>query len=230
MNVNFFYLFRKILNRSQIILEDIIKRINSLIYSFGRPTTIVTGFILILSGILLSFWGYRLKKFAILILGFVTGAIFGFYLSSIFAKDSFALTILLALIFGLTISLLMNFLYKATIVIIGVLLGFSLSFFVVSSLSIDRNIAIVIILFFVILSGFLSIKVEKIMFIIITCYYGYIIFRLGLGSFGIIKDKTLEEVISLSVLIGGAVFQFYEQFLQKDRATATIEESKSGEK
>jgi len=193
---------------------DIFTKLNEIIYSYGKSTGFITGLILVLSGILLAFWGYRLKKLALLLLGFLIGALIGFYIGNIIDPKSAMLAVLLAIVLGIVMSLFVNFLYKASIIIIGVMLGFSIAIFISSIFKVNTTITLVIAVIAAVIGGFLSIKIEKIMFIVITAYYGYLLFRFGIMSINIIKfDRLFEELLSMAVLIGGAILQIYEQFI-----------------
>ncbi|MBN2546052.1 MAG: DUF4203 domain-containing protein [Spirochaetes bacterium] len=200
---------------------DILNKLNDIIYSYGKSTGFITGLILIMSGILLAFWGYRLKKIALLLLGFLIGALIGFYLGNIIDPKSAMLAILLALVLGIVTSLFVNFLYKASIIIIGVMLGFSMGLFISTIINVNTSITFVIAVVSAVIGGFLSIKIEKIMFIVITAYYGYLLFRFGIMSINLIRfDRLFEELLSIAVLIGGAVLQVYEQFIYEKNLLA----------
>lgn len=203
------------LKESRLIIVNFFNQINSFIFSLGKPTSLITGLIFILSGILLLFWGNRLKRVSLTLLGFTLGVIVGFYFSFLIVKESFILILIVILVFGLSFSLLVNFLYKIIFIIIGAFLGYIFSFILISYFEVSQLLKIAIISLGMMLFAFLSIKIEKIMFIIITCYYGYLIFRLGIYSLNIKIENFIREIVCYIFLFGGVFFQFYEEIMQK---------------
>jgi|GEM_PF-2760863 len=189
---------------------NMIMKINEVIFSLGNVTGILAGFIILLIGILLAFWGYRLKKIALLVIGFIIGFTIGLMVADINNID-LKFKIIIALISGISSALIIYFLYFLAVFIIGIFIGGSLGFMISTILETNNLITIIIVAVFALIGGLLSKKINKILFIILTAYYGYILVRIGINSINIFKlNIMIEEIIAIIILISGIIFQFYE--------------------
>ncbi len=185
------------------------KNINSFIYSFGNNAGFLTGIILIISGILLLFWGYRIKKIALMLIGVIFGISLGFYLGEYVFKATIDITLILAISLGIVCALSTFFLYFAMIFIIGVVIGINLGFLIGYFLQLKMIYILIISIVLAIICGIISLKINKIMFIILTAYYGYLLFRVGAYVINVFNiNRIYEDILSLVMLIIGLIFQF----------------------
>ena len=61
--------------------------------------------------------------------------------------------------------------------------------------------------------GLLSITVNKIMFIFLTSFFGYILFRTGVYSIHILNiSRIIEEFFSIIIFLIGLTYQFIDNF------------------
>ena len=194
-------------------IVNFIKEINSIIFYLGDYIGISTGLILLLSGILFLFWGYKLKKISLILIGFIFGAAFGIIISELTGIDNPVVFIAIIISLGIIFGLFNFFLYFVAVIVIGIITGSILGGFMGYLFNTDTTVTIVLCLIFAILGGILSVKINKITFIIITSFIGYLIFRTGLYSINMFNtNRTLEEIISIIVLISGLSFQFIDNF------------------
>ena len=202
-------------------LYNIMAETNKTIFSLGDFTGFVIGLILIASVLALAFWGYKLKKITLAIIGFIIGASLGVLINKLIKTDNTVITTILIIMFGIIGASLNYFLYYASIFIIGIFLGGILGLMIGVLIEASIIITIILGLILAIIGGALSIKRNKVMFIICTAYYGYILFRMGFYSvnvFGI--DRFIEELTSLCILVAAIFFQFIDNMNKgNDKAT-----------
>ena len=191
------------------ILDNVTEIINSL---FGKYTGLGTSIILILSGILLLFWGYKLKKLTLIIIGFIFGISLAIIIADILKLNNniaLILMITLGIIFGITNLLF----YFFTIIILGILTGCIFGLFIGTIIDSSTFVTIILIIVFATLGCFLSITVNKIMFIFLTSFFGYILLRTGIYSIHILQiSRIIEEFFSIIIFLIGLIYQFIDNF------------------
>ncbi len=192
----------------------ILDNIRDIIYTlFGKPTLLSTSIILILSGILLAFWGYKLKKLALIIIGLVFGISLALIISDILKIQDNNITFILMIVFGIVFGILNLFFYFIAIIIFGIITGFLFGLFLSTLFDFSSTITIITSLSLAILGGLLSINVNKIMFIFITSFFGYILFRTGIYSINTFNiSRIIEEILAIIVFLIGLIFQFIDNF------------------
>lgn len=195
-------------------LYSILDNITDIIFTlFGKPTLLSSSIILILSGLLLSFWGYKLKKLALILIGMVFGIALAIIISDIFKIHDNNTLFILLIVFAIIFGILNLAFYFFAIIILGIIIGFISGLFVCTLFDFSSPITIILSLSFGILGGFLSINVNKIMFIIITAFFGYILFRSGIYSINTFNiSRIIEEVIAIIVFLLGLVYQFIDNY------------------
>jgi hypothetical protein len=185
--------------------------INKFIYSYGNSAGFLTGLILLTAGIILLFWGYRIKKIALIIIGAVFGISLGIYIGEQVLKTTIEITLILSISLGIICALSTYFIYFAMIFIIGVVIGVNLGFLIGYFFQLPMSYILIISIILAVICGILSIKINKIMFIILTSYYGYILIRIGLYAINIFNiNRVFEDIIALILLPIGLIFQFYD--------------------
>ena len=208
-----------------LILDNITGIIHSL---FGKYTGLSTSLILILSGILLLFWGYKLKKITLVIIGFIFGTSLGVAISDLLNITNNNITIIIMVVLGITIAILNLLFYFFTIIILGILTGGTIGLFIGTIIDSSTFITIILILIFAVLGCLLSITVNKIMFIFLSSLFGYILLRTGIYSIHILNiSRIIEDFFSIIIFLIGLIYQFIDNFYPESSYESQIEKNKS---
>jgi len=184
---------------------------NIIILKYGNSINLITAIIILIASILLFFWGYKIKKLALLIIGFIIGSFLGLVIADFFnvTKNN---EIILLFIFGFLFSIIIYFLYFATIAVFGLSIGGYLGSLFSNFIKSEALISIIIIVCCAIIFAYLLSKIDKIAFIFLTVFIAFILLRISLAGFNILKNKTVELVISLIFVLSGITFQIYDNY------------------
>ncbi len=209
------------------IVYSILDNITKIIYTlFGKYTGLSTSVILILSGILLLFWGYKLKKLTLVIIGLIFGISLGIIAADKLKINNTNLTLILIISLGIIFGILNLIFYFFTIIILGAVAGCTIGLLISSVINSSTFISVIIILIFAFLGGFLSITINKIMFIFLTSFFGYILFRTGFYSIHFLHiSRLIEEFISIIVFSIGLIFQFIDNFYEESSYESQTEKN-----
>lgn len=209
------------------LVYSILDNITEIIYTlFGKFTGYSTSIILILSGILLLFWGYKLKKLALIIIGLIFGISLGIIISDQLKITNINITLLIMISLGIIFGILNLLFYFFAIIALGIIIGCIAGLFISTIFNSTTFISIIIIIIFAVLGGLLSITVNKIMFIFLTSFFGYLLLRTGIYSIHILHiSRIIEEFISIIFFSLGLIFQFIDNFYEESSF-----ESESGKK
>lgn len=172
---------------------------------------IVTALFSVAFGLIDCFFGYRIFRLILSIVGFIVGASIAM---SLVPADSQLVTILIAVIGGIVGAILMNVLYFIGVIIAGALLGALLANLLLAAVGIEPNAILLIIA--AILGGAAALALNKLMIILSTAFsgaaaiiYGISLFIPGLGGFdplGALRRGTqTQSEPSLMLLLGWIV-------------------------
>lgn len=191
---------------------NIINSINEIISSLGDSITITTALILLLASVLLFFWGYKVKKIALIVIGFCIGCSIGIFVIE-FMKLTLTNEIILILVLGIIFGVFNYFLYFATIGLFGAITGFYLATLFSDLIKSEPLITAVICICFAVIGCIMALKINKIAFIILTSLFGFFLLRISFAAIKIF-DKYLfvELIICFVLLISGIIFQFIDNF------------------
>jgi Domain of unknown function (DUF4203) len=146
---------------------------------------IVTALFSIAFGIIDCFFGYRIFRIILSIIGFIVGASIAM---SLVAADTQLVTILAAIVGGIIGAILMNVLYFLGVIISGALLGALLANLLLTAVGVEPNAIILVI--GAILGGAAALAMNKLMIILSTAFsgaaaivYGVSLFIPNLGGF-----------------------------------------------
>jgi len=91
-----------------------------------EPFVICTSIVCVIAGFILTFFGYRLFKFALFVGGFFIGCSICFPLLSLYASIGFVFTVIVSIVSGFVLGLTLVYLVRFGIVLLGAILGFLL--------------------------------------------------------------------------------------------------------
>lgn len=192
-------------------IQEQIGRISDTLFPGNPSSTIITVTIIILSGILLAYWGLKLKKITLLLIGFLVGSISSLIICTKHLELDYPVALFFVLLLGIIGAFLSFSFYYISVVIVGGLAGLAAGMFLTNMLELSLLYSILLIIGLIVICAVLSIKLDKIIFIIATAYLGYLLIRVGLYTVNIIDVPPIfEEIIALIVLITGIIFQFYD--------------------
>lgn len=139
---------------------------------------IVTAIFSILFGIVDCFFGYRIFRVVLSILGFIVGASIGM---AMVGESTQATQLIAAVIGGLIGAVVMNALYFVGIVIAGALLGALLVNLLLAALGVEPNVVFLVI--GAIVGGAVALVLNKFMIILSTAFSGAASIIYGLSLF-----------------------------------------------
>jgi hypothetical protein len=146
---------------------------------------VVTALFSVAFGLIDCFFGYRIFRLILSIIGFIVGASIAMNLVT---ADTQLVTILVAVIGGVIGAILMNALYFIGVIIAGALLGALLANLLLVAVGIEPNALLLIIA--AILGGAVALALNQLMIILSTAFsgaaaivYGISLFIPGLGGF-----------------------------------------------
>lgn len=150
-------------------------------------------------GILLSFFGYKIFKICIAILGFIIGFIICYKITFfIFQKELHAL--ILGIIGGLIIGIILFFLYFVSLISAGAILGLFVAYNILPKM--DNILLIIFYIVFIISGSIFAFFLQKGIIIISSSFVGaYFIALSIIMLFGIVTPQNIIEVFNLSYVL-----------------------------
>jgi hypothetical protein len=181
--------------------------------------------ILILAGVLSCFWGYRIFKVVLGILGFLLGAYLAAYFVYGWSGGNEIFTIIAAIVGGIIGGSLITFLYFVGIFALGACGAWILAVMITSGSGHEIHLVVMIIL--AAIGGVLALVFQKLIIILSTSFSGslcvfsgiYFIADGGFSSIHVIQDPRIllgyiEEVspvtfiLWLILAVAGVIFQY----------------------
>jgi hypothetical protein len=203
------------------------------------PTTLkIFSIIATLFGLLICFFGYKIFRLVLAILGFVIGASFiagvGFTLTD---GNEILIILIAGIAGGLVAAVILLFLYSAGVFLLGALFGISVFSGILMLINIDTSPLLYIMP--AILGGIIALLLQKFMIILITSFAGAWIAVIGTlyvlnSNFNPFTPEFINNIseidtyrILLSLIaLGGLGFAVqYIIFPKKEEKTSTVEHS-----
>lgn len=203
------------------------------------PTTLkIFSIIATLFGLLICFFGYKIFRLVLAILGFVIGASFiagvGFTLTD---GNEILIILIAGIAGGLVAAVILLFLYSAGVFLLGALFGISVFSGILMLINIDTSPLLYIMP--AILGGIIALLLQKFMIILITSFAGAWIAVIGTlyvlnSNFNpftpefinnISEIDTYRILLSLIALGGLGFVVQYIIFPKKEEKTSTVEHS-----
>ncbi len=203
------------------------------------PTTLkIFSIIATLFGLLICFFGYKIFRLVLAILGFVIGASFiagvGFTLTD---GNEILIILIAGIAGGLVAAVILLFLYSAGVFLLGALFGISVFSGILILINIDTSPLLYIMP--AILGGIIALLLQKFMIILITSFAGAWIAVIGTlyvlnSNFNpftpefinnISEIDTYRILLSLIALGGLGFVVQYIIFPKKEEKTSTVEHS-----
>ncbi len=82
----------------------------------------VTGILVLIPGIIICFFGYRLLRFTLLVAGLALGAYLGYFISTKLGATGWLIAVI-TIVLGIIGAVLISFLYKAGVLLLGLIAG-----------------------------------------------------------------------------------------------------------
>ncbi|MEX0999478.1 MAG: DUF4203 domain-containing protein [Thermodesulfobacteriota bacterium] len=203
------------------------------------PTTLkLLSIIAALFGLLICFFGYKIFRLVLAILGFIIGASFlagvGFTLTD---GNEILIILIAGIAGGLVAAVILLFLYSAGVFLLGALFGISVFSGILMLINIDTSPLLYIMP--AILGGIIALLLQKFMIILITSFAGAWIAVIGTlyvinSDFNpftpefinnISEIDTYRILLSLMALGGLGFVVQYIIFPKKEEKTSTVEHS-----
>ena len=176
--------------------------------TLGTGAGALTAGIVIALGLVACFFGYRLLRIVLAILGFILGALLGFVVAtSLGAGDTVALVA--ALVGGLIGAALLAFVYKLGVFLVGAVAGAVLGGIIGASLGGSLQIAAVVVA--AVLVGIVAVLFQRVVIILATAFTGsWVVVQAGtaLISGRTITSGDLLTNPSIPQLAGAALVGF----------------------
>ena len=137
--------------------------------------------LIIIAGLLTCFWGYRILKLSLAIIGFIAGAFGGWQIGLSLAESNTAIAIACALVGGLIGMALCLWVYFLGVFLVGAAAGTVVAAAFFSGLG--HPIQPVIFLALPIASGVIALLVQRFMIIVSTAFSGSYLITAGIWSF-----------------------------------------------
>ena len=154
---------------------------------------------LLLFGILLSLYGYKIFKICIALLGFITGFII-FYKITFFICQKELISIIIGIIVGLIIGIILLFLYFTSIISSGAILGFFIAYNILPKM--DNILLIIFYIIFIITGAIFAFFLQKGVLIVSSAFIGaYFISLSIIMLFGIITPQNIKELLEINNLL-----------------------------
>lgn len=161
----------------------------------GNPAAILGGFISIIIGLLITFFGYRIFKAYLWVSAFVIGAIATAITMTSNADFSVIAVIVGSLLGGLICAVLIVLFYYIALALIGFALGLLLASILLSPFNADSNIAIGIMIAFGVVGLALIIRYERPAIIVATSYGGAGQVVAGIILIFGLDEETIQQFI-----------------------------------
>jgi len=150
----------------------------------------------LLFGILLSFFGYKIFKIAIALLGFLMGFIISYKIGYMIFQTEIA-GIITGLIVGIIIALLILFLYFFSIIIARFIFGFFIAYNILPKM--DGMLLIIFYLVFMISGGIFAFYLQKGIIAISSAFIGaYFIVISIIMMLGISTPQNIKELLDIN--------------------------------
>lgn len=183
--------------------------INDYLYSISYATGLSLGIVGLLVGIILLLFGFKLKKVALAIIGFLAGYVGGSYVSERFIEPGSFMYVLTPVLIGIVAAVVMFAVYYLAIYIMGFSIGGIAGFYLAAHLFTRPVWGLVIAVVLGLIIGSVALAVEKPVVVLGTSFIGYIALRQGLYTLLGMNESIVLEIVCLAVLLAGIVFQFF---------------------
>lgn len=127
-------------------------------------------FIYIILGLVTCFWGYRIFRIVLGIVGFITGAYIAGYLTSRFTGGLGIMTLIAGLAGGLILGSVFVTLYMAGVFILGATAGWLFGFILTNAA--DRSLHIILFIILALSGGILAVLFQRMIVIVSTAMIG----------------------------------------------------------
>jgi hypothetical protein len=182
--------------------------ISDFLHSLSSVTGISGGIIGLAIGLLLLFFGYKLKRVALALAGIVLGLAGGFLLVDRFFMDNAVLSIVLPIAGALAGAVLSAAVYKLALYLLGFAAGGAAGLYLSMNFIANPIWGIVIAVVLALILGSVAIYAEKPIVILAASFLGYMLFRLGLYLLLRVEESLVIEIVSLVLLVACILFQF----------------------
>jgi hypothetical protein len=153
----------------------------------GRASALV----IMIAGLLICFWGYRILKLSLAVIGFIAGAFGGWQLGLSLATGGSGTALVCALIGGVVGIVLCLWLYFVGIFLIGATAGMVVAAAFFSG--IGHQIQPIVFLVFTVAFGVIAVLAQKFMIILSTAVSGAYLVTAGIWPF-VLEDPNVSRV------------------------------------
>jgi hypothetical protein len=189
-------------------MEQITYFINDYLYSISSATGMSLGIVGVLVGLALMLFGFKIKKIALMVIGFLAGYVGGSFLSERFINPGTVMFSLTPVIVGIAAAVVMFAVYYLAIYVMGLSIGGIAGFYLGASLF-ERPIwGLVIAVVVGVIIGSIALAAEKPIVIFGTSFIGYIAFRQGLYVLVSRNESIVIEVVCIVLALAAVVLQF----------------------
>ena len=189
-------------------MEKITYIINDYLYSISSATGMSLGVIGLIVGIALMLFGFKIKKIALMIIGFFAGYVGGTLLADRFIGPGAVMFTLTPILIGAAAAVLMFAVYYLAIYVMGLSIGGLAGFYLGANLFERPVWGLVIAVVLGVIIGSIALAAEKPIVILGTSFIGYIAFRQGLYALISIDQSIVIEVVCIVLALASVVLQF----------------------
>ena len=182
--------------------------VNDYLFSISSATGFSLGIVGVILGLVLLLLGYKIKKIALMVVGFLAGFVGGSFIAERFLEQGTLLFVLTPIAVGLAAAILMFAVYYLAIYILGLSIGGLAGFYLAANLFSRPVWGLVVAVVLGVIIGSIALAVEKPIVILGTSFIGYIAFRQGLYALVSTNESPVLEVVCLVLLAAGIILQF----------------------
>jgi hypothetical protein len=195
-------------------MEQITYFINDYLYSISNATGMSLGIVGVLVGLVLMLFGFKIKKIALMVIGFLAGYVGGSFLAERFINPGTVMFSLTPVIVGIAAALVMFAVYYLAIYVMGLSIGGIAGFYLGANLF-ERPIwGLVTAVVVGVIIGSIALAAEKPIVILGTSFIGYIAFRQGLYVLAARNESIVIEAVCIVLVLAAVVLQF---LINKDK-------------
>ncbi len=189
-------------------MEQITYFINDYLYSISSATGMSLGIVGVLVGLVLMLFGFKIKKIALMVIGFLAGYVGGSFLAERFINPGTVMFSLTPVIVGVAAAVVMFAVYYLAIFIMGLSIGGIAGFYLGANLFQRPIWGLVIAVVVGVIIGSIALAAEKPIVIFGTSFIGYIAFRQGLYVLVSRNESIVIEAVCIVLALAAVVLQF----------------------
>lgn len=196
-------------------MEKLTYFINDYLYSISSATGVSLGIVGVLLGLVLMLFGFKIKKIALMVIGFLAGYVGGTFISDRFLEAGTVMFTLTPILIGSAAAVLMFAVYYLAIYVMGLSIGGIAGFYLGANLFTRPVWGLLAAVVVGVIIGSIALAAEKPIVILGTTFIGYIAFRQGLYTLISQNESIVIEIVCIALALACVVLQF---LMNKNRA------------